>query len=271
VAVNCAAVPATLAESEFFGAERGAFTDAKETREGFFEQAHQGTLFLDEVGELSTEIQAKLLRVLQEREVTRLGAARARSVDVRIVTATNRDLRHAATAGRFREDLFWRLNVFPIHLPPLRDRRDDIGLLTAHLIDRLNIELATQVTGIADDVRVLFEGYGWPGNVRELENALRYAMIVTESSVLQLEHFQRLRRPNDHADTGPDDMAGLLSDIVARSTARVERSAIQAALKRHRGNRTETAAALGIGRRTLFNKLRQLRLVEPNEPDDEPA
>ncbi len=271
VAVNCAAIPATLAESEFFGVERGAFTDAKERRQGVFERAHRGTLFLDEIGELPVEVQAKLLRVLQDGEVTRLGAGGTQTVDVRVVAATNRDLRQAAASGQFREDVFWRLNVFPIHLPPLRERCDDVPILTAHLIDRLNIELSTQVTGVSEDVRVLFSTYSWPGNVRELENALRYAMIVAERPNLQVEHFPHLREPEAATDPGAAAIAvgESLAAIVARSTERIERAAIKAALTRHRGSRTAAALALGIGRRTLFNKMRQLRLVEPDAVDEE--
>lgn len=268
VAVNCAAVPSTLAESEFFGHDRGAFTDAKESRSGHFEKAHQGTLFLDEIGELSLEIQAKLLRVLQDREVTRVGGRQAKLVDVRVVAATNRDLRNAVATGRFREDMYWRLHVFPIHLPPLRERPGDLAVLIPHLVDRLNLELGTQVTSLTPGARRLCETHTWPGNIRELENALRYAMIVSDSSALDFQHF-----PGIGIDSGEDvalpEGSESLSSLVARSTERIERAAIEAALRRHRGNRTATAAALGIGRRTLFNKLRQLNLVSPDTTDDE--
>jgi len=269
VPVNCAAVPTTLAEAEFFGTERGAFTDAKESRPGYFEQAHGGTLFLDEVGELPLELQAKLLRVLQEREVTRLGGRRTTPVDVRVIAATNRELQKQVTAGRFREDLFWRLNVFPIHLPPLRERLEDLPSLTAHFIDRLNVELGTQATGVSENVLLLFGAHPWPGNVRELENAVRYAMIMAEGATLKPEQFPSLQEPASQAEAV--GAVTSLADLVARSTERVERTAIQATLKRHRGNRTATAIALGIGRRTLFTKMRLLGLVEAEAVDDADA
>ncbi|HXT68432.1 MAG TPA: sigma-54 dependent transcriptional regulator [Vicinamibacterales bacterium] len=268
VAVNCAAIPSTLAEAEFFGHERGAFTDARESREGHFERAHLGTLFLDEVGELPLDIQAKLLRVLQEREVTRLAGRQARVVDVRVVAATNRDLRHAVSEGRFREDLYWRLRVFPIHLPALRERSGDLSVLIPHLIDRLNLELGTSITGLTQEARELCEAHPWPGNVRELENVLRYAMIVSDGSLLGAQHFPGVGA-TAAAPSDPPIGGESLVDLVARSTERIERAAIEAALRRHRGNRTATAAALGIGRRTLFNKLRQLNLVPASETDDE--
>jgi DNA-binding NtrC family response regulator len=269
VPVNCAAIPASLAESEFFGNERGAYTDAREAREGLFERSHGGTLFLDEIGELSSDIQAKLLRVLQDREVTRLGGRQPRKVDVRIVAATNLELRRTATAGGFREDLFWRLNQFPLHLPPLRERRDDLPALVSALIDRLNAELGMTVTGISSAAALMFQRYGWPGNVRELENVLRYAMIVTDHTVLEVEHFPSLATIGSGSEPPVNSVVGSLSEIVARATARIERGAIEAALKTHQGNRTATAAALGISRRTLFNKLQQWRLIAADAEDQE--
>jgi DNA-binding NtrC family response regulator len=269
VPVNCAAIPATLAESEFFGTERGAYTDAREARDGLFERSHGGTLFLDEIGELSNDIQAKLLRVLQDRQVTRLGGRLPKKADVRIVAATNLDLKQTATSGAFREDLFWRLNQFPLHLPPLRDRRDDLPALISALIDRLNVELGMNVTGISSDAALMFGRYGWPGNVRELENVLRYAMIVTDHAILEVEHFPSLTAVSQGSEASLGSVGGSLSEIVTRATARIERGAIEAALKTHRGNRTATAAALGISRRTLFNKLQQWRLIASDATDQD--
>jgi DNA-binding NtrC family response regulator len=269
VPVNCAAIPATLAEAEFFGTERGAYTDAREARDGLFERSHGGTLFLDEIGELPTDIQAKLLRVLQDRQVTRLGGRQSKKVDIRIVAATNLDLKQTATSGGFREDLFWRLNQFPLHLPPLRERRDDLPVLVSALIDRLNVELGMNVTGIASDTALMFQRYGWPGNVRELENVLRYAMIVADHALLEIQHFPSLTTASHGNEPSFRHFGESLSEIVARATVRIERGAIEAALKTHKGNRTATAAALGISRRTLFNKLQQWRLVAPDAEDQE--
>jgi DNA-binding NtrC family response regulator len=269
VPVNCAAIPTTLAESEFFGVERGAYTDAREARDGLFERSHGGTLFLDEIGELSGDIQAKLLRVLQDRQVTRLGGRQPKKVDVRIVAATNTELRHTATSGGFREDLFWRLNQFPLHLPPLRERRDDLPALVRALVDRLNVELGMNVTGVSSGAALMFQQYGWPGNVRELENVLRYAMIVTDHALLEVEHFPSLAPVPQGNESSVGSAGGSLSEIVARATTRIERGVIEAALKTHRGNRTATATALGISRRTLFNKLQQWRLVVPDAEDQE--
>ena len=270
VAVNCAAIPSSLAEAELFGHERGAFTDARESREGHFERAHHGTLFLDEIGELSLDVQAKLLRVLQDRQITRLGGRQSKVVDVRVVAATNRDLRHAVAEGRFREDVYWRLHVFPIHLPALRDRKGDLSVLIPHLIERLNQELGTAITSLTPEARSLCDGHAWPGNVRELENALRYAMIISDSPALDIAHFPGVGTSRSEAIPVPLGNESL-SNLVARSTERIERAAIESALRRHRGNRTATAAALGIGRRTLFNKLRQLNLVPADATDDEPS
>jgi formate hydrogenlyase transcriptional activator len=186
VVVNCAAMPATLIESELFGRERGAFTGAHTSQIGRFELATHGTVFLDEVGELPLEVQPKLLRVLQEGQVDRLGNPRSLDVDVRVVAATNRNLEEEVRAGRFRRDLYYRLNVFPITLPSLSQRRDDIPLLVRHLVAKLGLALRTRVDTIPDDVMRVLQAHSWPGNVRELENVLQRALILSKGNVLSL-------------------------------------------------------------------------------------
>jgi formate hydrogenlyase transcriptional activator len=186
VVVNCAAMPATLIESELFGRERGAFTGAHTSQIGRFELASKGTIFLDEIGELPLEVQPKLLRVLQEGQVERLGNPRPVDVDVRVIAATNRDLFEEVREGRFRRDLFYRLNVFPITLPTLRQRREDIPLLVRHLVDRLSHNLRRKIDAIPDDVMETLRLHDWPGNIRELENVLQRALIVSKGGALTL-------------------------------------------------------------------------------------
>jgi DNA-binding NtrC family response regulator len=270
VAVNCSAIPQTLVESEFFGHEKGAFTDAREARPGRFEQADGGSLFLDEVGDLALEAQAKLLRALQERQIHRLGARAPREVDVRVIAATHRDLEREARAGRFREDLFWRLNVIHIRLPPLRERRADLPILVDHLVTRFNRELGLAVRGIAPEARQVFYDYPWPGNVRELENTICRAMILCEGDVLQVKDLPgRVRgEPPEGAEAPRSDLSRLsLTEAVAEATERLEKMMILARLAEHRGSRTTTAESLGISRKTLFNKMRQYGLLG-DETDD---
>jgi transcriptional regulator with GAF, ATPase, and Fis domain len=186
VEVNCAALPATLIESELFGRERGAFTDATTSQAGRFELAHGGTIFLDEIGELPLELQAKLLRVIQQGVVERLGSPRPIPVDVRIIAATNRNIHEEVRAGRFRQDLFYRLNVFPITLPPLRERYGDLELLTRHFVDRVSRRYNRTIHTVPADVVAELRGYGWPGNVRELEHVIERAIILSTDGVLAL-------------------------------------------------------------------------------------
>ena len=249
VAVNCGAISPSLAESELFGHERGAFTDAKTERRGLFEQAHKGTVFLDEIGELSSDVQVKLLRVLQERQLVRVGGSRAISVDIRVVAASNRDLEQDVKSGRFRDDLFWRLNVFPIVMPPLRNRVEDIPLLVSYLLDRVNAECRSHVSGLAPDVMDRLQSYSWPGNVRELANVLRHAAILAEGSIVQRSDLPPYLS-RDGRDTEPT-AEGRLDAAVAET----ERRLIAAALQRFEGNRVAAAMALGISRRTLYNKM----------------
>ena len=271
VAVNCSAIPSTLVESEFFGYERGAFTDARDAHPGKFEQASKGTLFLDEVGDLPLDAQAKLLRVLQEREVTRLGARRPIRVDVRVLAATNKDLERAVESGAFRQDLYWRLNVLSVKLPPLRDRPEDLPLLIDAFIQRIGREMNLSVSHITSEARRMLLAHDWPGNVRELENTLQRAMLLCDTTTLRPRDLpSRIR--GDEADSGGvhgsvDNLT--LAEAVRRASERVERTWIQAALSEQRGNRTATAESLGINRKTLFNKMRTYGLTTDNEIEPE--
>ena len=269
VAVNCAAIPASLAESELFGHERGAFTDAKEARYGRFEQAQGGTIFLDEVGELSPDTQARLLRVLQDRTFSRVGGNRTIAADVRVIAATNRDLGADVEAGRFRSDLFWRLNVFPLTLPPLRERFDDVPLLVDHLLDRLSRRLEMRLPRLSSAALQRLVAYDWPGNIRELENVLERALILIEGDVVDVEHLpldsvQGAKQMAEALDGGPSLS---LDQAVSKAAERVERRLIEEALATHK-NRTKAAGALGISRRTLFNKLQKLGMVVESQDSD---
>jgi DNA-binding NtrC family response regulator len=267
VAVNCSAIPETLVESEFFGSERGAFTDARESRAGRFELAHRGTLFLDEIGDLALEAQAKLLRALQERHITRLGATRPRPIDVRVVAATNRNLEQAVSRGAFREDLYWRINVVNIKLPPLRDRREDLPLLIDYFLDHFNKELGLAVKAVSSDAKALLLNYHWPGNVRELENTLCRAMILCECSELSVQDLPpRIRGESEAGQALPSDQGHVkLAEAVSQMTERLEKTLIVCRLAQLHGNRTAAAQSLGVSRKTLFNKMRQYGLTHEEE------
>lgn len=265
IAVNCSAIPATLVESEFFGHERGAFTDAKEARPGKFELAHNGTIFLDEIGDLPLDAQAKLLRVLQERKVTRLGSGKVIDVNVRVIAATHRDLRLAARTGAFRQDLLYRLDVLPIPLPPLRERAADLPILIDHLVDSLSEELKTAVTSVSAEARTLLMSYAWPGNIRELQNALRRALVLADGQVLRAADLPATIRGLDDEAAHSEERLSLM-DAVSRAVDRLERGLISAALAECRGNRSQTAESLGINRKTLFTKMKQYGL---SDVDDE--
>jgi DNA-binding NtrC family response regulator len=265
VAVNCGAIPQTLFEAEFFGYERGAFTGAQTARAGRFEQAHKGTLFLDEVGELPLDSQVKLLRVLQEKEVTRLGARSSVKADVRVIAATNIDLKSAVERGRFREDLYWRLNVVRLALPSLRERREDIPVLIDHFLERFNRELGLAVRAISTDARRMLEVYGWPGNVRELENAVCSAMIMCEDGEVRIHDLPprvRGEAEGSEAANESDVTKQTLVEAVGEVTERLEKMMILSRLAAMHGNRTATAESLGISRKTLFNKMRQYGLSD---------
>jgi two-component system, NtrC family, response regulator AtoC len=257
IRVNCGALPENLIESELFGHERGAFTGADRQKLGRFERATAGTIFLDEVGELSQAAQAKILRVLQQREFERVGGTETLRTDARVVAATHRDLAGEVTAGRFREDLYYRLNVATIAIPPLRDRPEDIPLLTEHILHRIESRHGWGELSISAEAVSLIQGRPWPGNVRQLENALARAAIRSQGRAILPEHLD----PDPHDEpsfTGTDDPAETYPLRVM--LAEVERRAIQRALLACGGNRTQTAERLGISRRQLFDKIREYDL-----------
>jgi len=261
VAINCGALPETLLEAELFGHVRGAFTGAVGNRQGRLEQAHKGTLFLDEVGTMSPNLQTKLLRVLQEREFERIGESRPTRIDVRVIGATNSDLGKMVREGAFREDLFYRLNVIPVQLPPLRDRREDVPLLVQHFIERLGRDLdppRTEVTVSQDAMRRLM-AYDWPGNIRQLENTVERALALgrgspqIDVSVLPEEIQQATPTAHDAGPTLPDEGFDLESYIT-----RIEYHLIRQSLERTGGNKRQAAALLGLKRTTLVEKLKRL-------------
>jgi two-component system response regulator AtoC len=259
VAINCGAIPENLLESELFGHKKGAFTDASADRRGLFEEADGGTLFLDEIGELPVNLQVKLLRVLQEEHIRRLGDTRDVKVDVRIIAATHRDLTADVKAGRFREDLFYRINVLAIHIPPLRNRREDVSLLIDHFVTRNNARLGTSIRGISPEARKLLLEYAWPGNVRELENTIERAMVLAESDVLQTGDLpERIR---DALDPVQVHLAsGELS--VKKTTAAIEEILIRRALQKTKGNRTRAADLLEISHRALLYKIKDYKITD---------
>jgi DNA-binding NtrC family response regulator len=250
VAVSCAALAETLLESEFFGHEKGSFTGASAQKKGKFEMADGGTLFLDEIGDISPKLQVDLLRVLQEKAFYRVGGSEEVRVDVRVIAATKVDLRQAVQEGRFRDDLYYRLNVIEIHVPPLRERREDIPLLAEHFLERLAPELRKEITGISEGgMRVLMD-YAWPGNVRELENSIERAMVTCRGHVLTEDDFAFLARAgNGHSWTPPD-----------ATLEEIEKLMIEAALERKSGNVKEAAVALGIDRSTLYEKIKRYEI-----------
>jgi transcriptional regulator with PAS, ATPase and Fis domain len=260
VAVNCGAIPDALLESELFGHVRGAFTDASSDKRGLFEEAQKGTLFLDEIGELPAPLQVKLLRALQEEEVRRVGDTRPIKVDVRVVAATSRDLSAMVEDGSFRQDLYYRLNVMPIEIPPLRERKEDIGPLIGHFIGVANRKLGTRIAALTDDALRVLLAYEWPGNVRELENTVEHAAVMAESELVDVdalpERTRRVAKPTGgFALTFPE---GDLS--VKRAQRTLEREFILAALERTGGNRTHAAKLLDLSHRALLYKIKDFGL-----------
>ncbi|MFQ5847039.1 MAG: sigma-54-dependent transcriptional regulator [Candidatus Methylomirabilales bacterium] len=254
VVIDCGAIPETLQETELFGHVRGAFTGAIAARRGLFEEAHGGTLFLDEVAELSLGLQAKLLRVLQDGEMRRVGETRTIQVDVRIIAATNRDLEEEVRQSAFREDLYYRLHVFPIRLPPVRERREDIPLLVEHFLDRSDGE--GKVKRLSPSALRILMNYPWPGNVRELDHVLERAALLSEDdTITERDLPPHLMAPRDEMTVALPESVQSLPETTARVVREVERGLIQRALTRTNHNRTEAARLLGISRRALLYKL----------------
>ena len=259
VAVNCAALPETLLESELFGHVRGAFTGAMQTRIGRFEQADGGTLFLDEVGDLPLDMQCKLLRVLQERELQRLGSSETVRVDVRVIAATNCDLERRIEEGKFREDLYYRLNVAPIEMPPLRSRRGDIPLLARHFVEKVCRAEALAVKRLTEDAVERLSAYGWPGNVRQLENAVEMAVALSGDRVA-LDAGDFPLRGGARASAAPDTTLVLPEGGIdfEATVAEIERSILAQALQKTGGNKKAAAEMLRLKRTTLCAKVRSL-------------
>jgi len=287
IKINCAAIPKTLMESELFGYEKGAFTGATSSKPGRFELADGGTLFLDEIGEIPVEMQVKLLRAIQESEFERVGGLKTIKVDVRLITATNRDLEQETQRGNFREDLYYRLNVVPLQIPPLRRRQGDIPLLVTHIIKKFNERLKKSITGIADDALAALEAHNWPGNIRELENVLERTILFTKGDRIERADLQLAStpepaivsrtttnesggmpilvedgRPGSDADDdeGATETSGSLKDAVRAETARVERELIVKALDETGGNVTQAARLLKISRKSLQMKMKEFGL-----------
>jgi two-component system response regulator AtoC len=257
IAVNCAAISEQLLESELFGHEKGAFTGAAAQRQGLIELAQEGTFFLDEVAELKLELQAKLLRVLQERQFQRVGGTRTLEADVRWVAATNRDLRKEIAEGRFREDLYHRLAVFPVVLPPLRDRREDIGPLATTLLAAIGAEMGRADLALSPAALAKLERAAWPGNVRELRNALERAAIIAEGEAIEEDDLWLHDQPVGPLSLVAAETATSGQSARDGSLAALERVAIAEALEKCGGNRKQAAERLGIGVRTLYEKLKR--------------
>ncbi len=261
VAINCAAIPETLIENELFGHERGAFTGANDRRQGKFELASGGTVFLDEIGELPLGVQGKLLRAIEEKVVDRIGGRAPVAVDVRVVAATNKDLKGAVEKGQFRGDLFFRLAVFPIEVPPLRDRGEDIVLLARHFAAEIGRELRGREAQLSTEAVDALKRHQWPGNVRELENAIERACILSDSLMLQPVDLGLGPTETQTSETLDDvDLSGTLSDVAHRALRLVERKKILQALEANHGNKSKTAEDLGVSYKTLLHKLKDYAL-----------
>jgi len=259
VPVNLGALPEQLVESELFGYEKGAFTGAEARKAGLFEAANRGTLFLDEIGELPLHLQVKLLRAIQDRKVLRVGAVKGLPVDVRLVAATNRDLEAEVRSGRFREDLYYRVNVIRLEMPPLRERSGDASILAGYFLRKLSAELGRRVEGISPAALELLESYPFPGNVRELENAIERALILSEGPRLEPRDFHFFGSPQGNRQGGSRPQA----EEGPATLAELERRAVAAALERNAYHREHTAAELGITRRTLLNKINEYGIEVP--------
>jgi len=262
VAINCAAIPETLLETELFGHEKGAFTGAVSRKPGKFEMAHRGTLFLDEIGDLPLALQAKILRALEERRFERVGGTALVTVDVRLVAATNRGLRAAVAARRFREDLFFRLSVFPITVPPLRDRGNDIPLLARYFVDRFCRDLKKKAIGLSPAALDALQAYRWPGNVRELQNCIERAVILADGDSILPRHLNLTFVDTPATQEPPNpwahlDLSGTLTDVTKRAVAEVERLKIRNVMREVDGNRGRAAEMLQISYKNLLAKLKE--------------
>ena len=266
VAINCAAIPETLLESELFGYEKGAFTGAVARKPGKFEMAHRGTLFLDEIGDLPFPLQAKILRAIEERRFERVGGTVPLHVDVRIVAATNKDLREAVAARQFREDLYFRLSVFPITIPPFRDRREDVPILARYFIDRFCREPKKRPMGLSPQVEDVLRQYRWPGNVRELQNCIERAVILCETSEIRPRHLNLGDGMADDQTQPADpwdllDLSGTLEESSDRIHAEFEQHKISEEMRKPNGDTPLVAARLKISHQDLLGKLKRYQLV----------
>ncbi len=262
IPVNCGGIPENLLESEMFGHVKGAFTGAEKNRKGLFQEADGGTIFLDEIGELPPQLQVKLLRVLQENEIRTVGDSRPYTVDVRVIAATSKNLPAEMAAGTFREDLFYRLDVFRIHIPPLRERLEDIPLLLRHFMRVSNDRLGTRISGIVPGAMQVLMSYRWPGNVRELENAVERASVITEAGSLHLEDFpQTVTGDLGDENDGATDVH-LLDYSIKKARRRVEKQLIAEALKATEGNRTQACRLLEISHPSLLSKIKAYGIEE---------
>jgi len=265
VVVNCGAIPRDLIESEFFGHSKGSFTDAKTETTGKFELAHGGTIFLDEVGELPVEAQVKLLRALGEKEIVKVGGTKTIPVDVRVIAATNKILDDETKKGTFREDLYFRLAVLSLRMPPLRERREDIPLLCEHFFKKYRAELKKDIHGVSPEAMEALLRYDWPGNVRELENSIYEAMVLSDDPVLtagslplRFREFAPARIPSEARRTSAESGRDSLREAAQAAAENAERELIEKALREAGGNRTLAARRLGISRKTLFNKMKTM-------------
>jgi len=262
VAINCAAIPENLLETELFGYEKGAFTGAAQRKPGKFEMAHRGTLFLDEIGDLPIALQAKILRALEERRFERVGGTASVQVDVRLVAATNKGLRAAVAARRFREDLYFRLSVFPITVPPLRERPGDIPLLARYFVDRFCRDLKKRSLVISEAALEQLQSYRWPGNVRELQNCIERAVILVDGDTILPRHLNLsfaapLERETDESSWAHVDMTGTLTEVTRRVTSQVEKAKIEEVLREASGNKGRAAELLQITYKLLLAKLKE--------------
>lgn len=269
VAINCAAIPATLIENELFGHEKGAYTGAGGRQMGKFELADSGTIFLDEISELELSVQSKILRVLQERKFERVGGVSTIDVDIRIICATNRNLHEAVREGRFREDLFYRVNVFPVVIPPLRARRSDIDALSDHFARKFGKEIGKPEVSLSEEARAALRNYDWPGNIRELENCIERAVILCEGNRIAPDDLGLHDRSSKRGSVLREwfDFSGSLDETMSRVQAAVEKMKIEDAL-RDSSSRTAAAELLGISYRTLLSKIREYELGASDGEDD---